>query len=196
MTDLMYLGILILLMIVVFIGNTQIIKYIRDLPTAIVKHTKRVGKYIIVNRNGNPHKIPVDFEIDATGDYDVVSKALDLSSKKSSKIKTNKMDENKDIFDNVTGLIRFLEDSAYWTPMGMVDIVLTDEKSGGYSGYQHARISDDSSKHLYKKMPCDEIRGIDHYYVWQSVGYCEDDYYGYMLFPLKNGKYYKVSYSC
>jgi hypothetical protein len=98
---------------------------------------------------------------------------------------------------NVTGLFRWLNgDMSFWMPEGIVEIQLTDEKRSGYSSYQHARIKDDADKLLYMKTDCDEVRGIDHYYVWQTTGCCEDDYSGYMLMPLKDGRYFKVSYCC
>ena len=85
---------------------------------------------------------------------------------------------------------------SYWQPEGIVEIVLTDEKRGGYSTYQHARIKDDVQKLLYMKTSFDDVRKVDHYYVWQTTGCCEDDYSGYLLFPLSNGKYFKVHYVC
>ena len=97
---------------------------------------------------------------------------------------------------NVSGLFRNLgENMMSWQPEGIVDIVLTDEKSSGYSTYQHARISGGEDKRLYMKTECDEIRGVDHYYVWQTTGCCEDDYSGYLLYPLKDGRYFKLWYS-
>jgi hypothetical protein len=97
---------------------------------------------------------------------------------------------------NVTGLFRHLQESMfYWHAEGFVELVLTNEKESGYSTYQHARTIPDD-KRLYMKTDCDEIRGIDHYYVWQTTGCCEDDYSGFILFPLKDGRYYKFWYSC
>jgi len=98
---------------------------------------------------------------------------------------------------NVAGLYRWLNgDMSFWMPEGIVEIVLTDEKRSGYSTYQHARIKDDKERFLYMKTSFDEVRKIDHYYVWQTTGCCEDDYSGYLLFPLSNGKYFKITYSC
>jgi hypothetical protein len=110
---------------------------------------------------------------------------------------------------NISGLWKNLDDEmSSWTPVGIVNIKLTDEKQSGYSTYQHARVesyltgivmrNNDTYKdnYLYMKTPCDDIRGVDHYYVWQRTGCCEDDYYGYLLFPLKDGMYFKISYSC
>jgi len=97
---------------------------------------------------------------------------------------------------NVTGLYRSLDENDTWHPQDIVEIQLTDEKRSGYKSYQHARIVDDTEKKLYMRCSCSDIRGIDHYYVWQIGGYLGDDYSGNILYPLKNGKYFKVSYSC
>ena len=99
---------------------------------------------------------------------------------------------------NVTGLYRHLdEDFTSWTIHGIVDIILTDEKFGSHPNYQCARIVDDKNKILYMKVSADgEVRGVKHYFIWQRTGTMEDDYYGYILFPLKNGKFFHISYSC
>jgi len=97
---------------------------------------------------------------------------------------------------NISGLYRNLNDNTYWEPEDIVDVELTEETTSGYRSYQHARIVGDTSRRLYMKQPETEIRGVDHYYVWQTTGCCEDDYSGWMLFPLKNGRYFKVNYSC
>jgi hypothetical protein len=98
---------------------------------------------------------------------------------------------------NVSGLFKWLNsDMEYWTPVGIVEIQLTDEKTSGYRNYQHARVvSDPEDRHLYMKTDC-EVHSVPYYYVWQTTGCCEDDYSGYLLFPLKDGKFFKVSYCC
>lgn len=83
-----------------------------------------------------------------------------------------------------------------WLPCGFVEIYETDEKRRGYSSYQHVRIKDDEDKLLYIKQDSDDIKGVNHQCVWQTVGIMGDDYSGYLLFPLKNGSYFKVSYDC
>ena len=98
---------------------------------------------------------------------------------------------------NITGLFKSLDnDMESWMPIDIVEIYNVDEKQSGYSSYQHVRIKDDKDRLLYMKQEEDEIRGVDHCYVWQTTGYCGDDYSGYLLFPLKDGKYLKISYSC
>lgn len=96
---------------------------------------------------------------------------------------------------NITGLFRHLnEDLDGWIPDGIVDIILVDEKQRGYSG-QCARIINTDDNKLYLKTIDSGIRGLNHYYVWQASDF-EDSYYGVLLYPLKNGKYFKLSYTC
>ncbi len=97
---------------------------------------------------------------------------------------------------NVTGLYKKLDENSYWHPVDIVELELTTNTIPGYKQYQHARIIGDKSRKLYIKINDTEIRNVDHYYVWQICGYADDDYSGYMLFPLKNNKYFKVYYNC
>lgn len=102
---------------------------------------------------------------------------------------------------NVLKLYDWLnEGHDYWNPEGIVEIKLTDEKSSGYPSYQHARvINDEDDGMLYMKQSADfdePIKGIEYYYVWQTTGMTGDDYSGYLLFELKDGKFFKISYSC
>lgn len=97
---------------------------------------------------------------------------------------------------NINGLFRYLNEMESWYPYGFVEIYETDEKISGYKSYQHVRIKNDNDRLLFMKQPESEIRGIDHCCVWQTVGYLGDDYSGYLLYPLKNGLYFKVGYSC
>ena len=84
-----------------------------------------------------------------------------------------------------------------WMPIGIVEIYDADEKRSGYSTYQHVRIKNDKDKLLYMKQDEDEEEvGVNHFCVWQTTGYIEDDYSGFLLLPLSDGKYFKVSYSC
>lgn len=95
---------------------------------------------------------------------------------------------------NCTGLWNYLNESLdYWRPIGLTSVKLTEEKSFGYSSYQHAREVGGSP--LYLQQDCD-IKGINHNYVLQTTGYLGDDYSGFLLFPTKNGQYFKIEYSC
>ena len=82
------------------------------------------------------------------------------------------------------------EENDSWWIEGIVELRLTDEKKEGYSkDYQCARIKGENG-YLYTDW---DGNGI---FNWQQTGYLGDDYSGYLLHPLKNGKYLKVSYSC
>lgn len=97
---------------------------------------------------------------------------------------------------NVHGLFRELNDTLdTWMPLGYVEVYEVTEKSGGYSNYQHARIKDGKQNLLYMKQEC-QIRNVDHEYVWQAVGCCGDDYSGFILFPLSNGRYLQIEFTC
>jgi len=96
---------------------------------------------------------------------------------------------------NVTGLFRHLDGMDGWLPYGFVEIYEANEKMAGYESHQHFRIKDDNEKLLYIKKSESDIRGVDHYCVCETVEYMSDYYSGYLLYPLKNGLYFKVSYS-
>lgn len=101
---------------------------------------------------------------------------------------------------NTVGLFNFLNRD-FWQPEGTVDVVLTDEKLNGYPSYQCARIKDDKENLLYLETTVEYedtgnlIRGIGKVFVWQTTGMTGDDYSGYMLFELLDGKYFKIYYS-
>jgi hypothetical protein len=98
---------------------------------------------------------------------------------------------------NVSVLFKWLDSNCDgWRPIGIVEIYNTDEKSGGYSSYQHVRIKDDKDNLLYMMQDENEIYGINHCCVWQTCGMMGDDYSGYLLYPMKDGRYFKVSYYC
>lgn len=82
------------------------------------------------------------------------------------------------------------EENESWDIEGIVEIVLTDEKRRGYSHkHQCARIKDEKG-YLYTDWNDEGV------YCWQTVGMMGDDYSGYVLHPLKDGRYLKTSYNC
>lgn len=96
---------------------------------------------------------------------------------------------------NITGLFRWMDEGHDWLPLAIVAIKHTGEKKSGYGDKLTCRIDDkDFEHHLYLYTEHEEIRGLNHYYVWQT-GY-DDSYNGFLLFPIKNGKYLLVEYSC
>lgn len=68
-----------------------------------------------------------------------------------------------------------------------IDMFTKDNKEFCYE------LQDKDKEHLYEKQDTD---GIFHNLVYQRTGVCEDDYYGFLLFPLRDGNYWKVSYEC
>lgn len=85
-----------------------------------------------------------------------------------------------------------LDDNHYWQHEGYVKLEKSDYKSGFYPNYDfYTELN--SKKYHYMRQDDD---GEFHNMVWQTTGACEDDYSGYLLFPLSNGDYWKISYSC
>lgn len=96
---------------------------------------------------------------------------------------------------NITGLFRDLDETTdSWMPVDIVEVELTDEKLRGYPTYDCGRIKGEKG-YLYMKQKVTDIRGIYHVFGWQRTEY-EDCYSGWQLYPLKNGLYFKISYSC
>ena len=85
-----------------------------------------------------------------------------------------------------------LDDNSYWQHEGYVKLEKSDYKSGFYPSYDF--YTEPGSKKYHYMRQDDE--GEFHNMVWQTTGACEDDYSGYLLFPLSNGDYWKISYSC
>lgn len=81
------------------------------------------------------------------------------------------------------------EDYDSWWIEGIVEIEPTGKSKEGYPNSVCARIKGEKG-YTYT----DYIgKGI---FNWQTVGIMGDDYSGYTLYPLKDGRYLKVSYSC
>jgi hypothetical protein len=91
----------------------------------------------------------------------------------------NKWKSNLKSLINVSGLFKWLDEHDSWCPIDIVEIIETDDTTSGYNSYQHIRILNDTNHTLYIKTNCDEIKNIDHYYVYQSCGYLGDDYSEY-----------------
>lgn len=65
-------------------------------------------------------------------------------------------------------------------------------KNGGDGGaYEH----NTDNIEMYDKESQYEGEPVE-YWVWQTTGYCEDDYSGFLLLPLLDGRFWKVGYSC
>ncbi len=105
--------------------------------------------------------------------------------------------KNKQVIKEVKKLInypfsRIKEALEYcdWKDQGYVEVEKTDYKDNNYPNHEFYRIIGNYTYFMKQ----DETKKF-HYLVWQTSSY-EDSYHGYILFPLTNGKYWKVSYSC
>ncbi len=80
------------------------------------------------------------------------------------------------------------EDVQYWQLEGIVEIEKIDNKYVKIKGIENSKIFH------YQEV---DSTLFNHEYIWQTSGYCEDDYYGHILLPLPNtNKYLDISYQC
>ena len=85
------------------------------------------------------------------------------------------------------------DDLSYWKHEGYVEVEKTDYKNGFYPNYDFYVEKGNPKSHKYMKQDEDENF---HSMVWQTTGCCEDDYSGFQLFPLSDGRYWKISFEC
>lgn len=116
-----------------------------------------------------------------------------LETEKERQVKIEWSEKLKHMID-VQSLFEWLNDYDNWYPENIVKIYDVDEKNADYNHYQHVRIEDDKENMLYMMIKNEEINDTDHHYICQKC--VNDYYYGYLLFPLKNKNYFKVSFSC
>lgn len=97
----------------------------------------------------------------------------------------------------------FVEGHESYISNGYVNIIETKERISGYSHYSHCRVSNDSLLYIKHNIELEtensdsKYEGSDiEYWVWQTTGYCGDDYSGFLLLPMLDGRYWKVSYTC
>jgi hypothetical protein len=118
---------------------------------------------------------------------EVDRKQTEINQKEIEYVKAH-IDYSPDIIDEA------LEDLTYFHHEGYIEVVKTDYKESGYSSYDFY-VEKDNPKSRYYMRQDDDESGF-HSMVWQTVGMLGDDYSGYMLYPLNNGKYWKIYYNC
>jgi hypothetical protein len=84
-------------------------------------------------------------------------------------------------------------DELDWEHVGYVEVEETSNINTGYPSYKFYLEKGNPKSLRYMRQDDD---GEFHNMVWQTVGHCEDDYSGFLLFPLNDGRYWKISYSC
>lgn len=97
--------------------------------------------------------------------------------------------------ENITYDVCYIDEvleGCSWHDKGIVELFPSDYKSGSYPNHSFYREKD--GYHNYMKQYEDENF---HCMVAQwSVGDSGDSFEGIILFPLKDGRYWKVDYSC
>lgn len=103
---------------------------------------------------------------------------------------------------NTRHLWRWLNENDSWQPIGIVELQITTKRNHYYNkDMPHGKVVGDDSCRFYPEMHHQRERGrevpANHIFIWQTNSYpCEDCYSGYIAIPLKNRKYFLISYSC
>lgn len=85
--------------------------------------------------------------------------------------------------------------------IGYCKVEKTDYKNHWYKNAEYFRVigfeGDSNSKDSFKFLHFMKVNEGDNFHtlVWQQTGPCEDDYSGYILYPMKDGRYWVVSFS-
>lgn len=89
-------------------------------------------------------------------------------------------------------------DDFNWDHVGYVgydEVELSEYKDWFYPNLQY-HFEKNNADILYKRQDADD--DTDNYYelIYQTTGCCEDDFHGFCLFPLNDGRYWKISFYC
>ena len=85
-----------------------------------------------------------------------------------------------------------------WKPLGIFAVRIVNKHNSYYNrAMPHAQIQSEEYKHLNMHWQEENKRevGTNHYFVEQWC-YGEDSYSGFIAFPLKDHRYFLISYSC
>lgn len=99
----------------------------------------------------------------------------------------------------------FIENHESYSSEGIFDIQLTDHRASRHPNNQACLVKNWNDKRLFVHHT-NYIESFDieseyegeevEYFVWQETGMLGDDFYGYLLLPLSNGKFWMVNYAC
>jgi hypothetical protein len=93
---------------------------------------------------------------------------------------------------NVDKVYDYLNEMS-WEPEGLVHVRIIKKEPTG----RHIAIDVEEKNRQFTRQDEDvEESGVDHVYCWQTGGYTGDDYSGWLLIPLSDGRYFRVNYSC
>jgi hypothetical protein len=99
----------------------------------------------------------------------------------------------------------YAEINERYSSEGVFEIEETDKRNSGYENYRHCTVKDwqDNRLFMHNTTSIETLDGDSEHegqrvegWVWQQTGYLGDDFYGYLLLPMLNGKYWMVCYSC
>lgn len=82
----------------------------------------------------------------------------------------------------------------YHEHIGYVSVEKADYSHGFQPSACYYEITGDDNDKLFYCIQDESDEHTFHVLVYQTTGYCEDDYSGYLLFPMKDGKYWKIRF--
>ena len=112
-----------------------------------------------------------------------MNEQIDLANNEAIEFVKNNIDYPFDLID--------FSHLSSWEHVGYVEVEESNYTNGFYPSYK-----------FYQEIGKPEIQymrqsdeGAFHELVYQKTGACEDDFYGYMLYSLKDGRYWKISFN-
>ena len=142
---------------------------------------------------------PSEEEIKA--DMDAYFEEINRINKETEKINTEAIEYVKTMidydFDNIEEL---LYDDEWWRSMDYVEVIKSDYKNCFYPSHDHYKEVNPPKgmEHIEYMRQDDSEYNTFHNLVYQrNGGYgAEDSYSGFVLFPLTDGKYWKIKFEC
>lgn len=79
--------------------------------------------------------------------------------------------------------------------IGYCTVVKTDYKNCFYPSGEYFKVDKNETEESFKTLNFIKVEEEGfHTLVWQTVGICGDDYSGYILYPMNDGRYWVVSF--
>lgn len=86
------------------------------------------------------------------------------------------------------------EDLRYFSHIGYVNVEKSDHRNMVEQNRDYYIITGDDFDKINYGIQDQSFEHTFHVLVFQTTGYCEDDYSGFLLFPMKDGRYWKISF--
>ena len=120
---------------------------------------------------------------------------LDKEQQKIDEKNKEELEKLKDLISYDIDLIEsILDELEYWEYLETVEVEETENPRNGYPSYKFYIQKGEKPQYKYMRQDDEDFHNL----VWQTDGGygAEDSYSGFLLFPLKNGKYWKIKYTC